>query len=105
MDVLAFMKASEVAIGSLMKTVFWFQPTCTIVMRQIFQCIGRLFHQIEQVDEGKVSDYLEECFKVPLASLKEMPLDVLCMFAIFHNITGDIGVPKPYSALIVKLKV
>ncbi len=50
MDVLLFMSASKVAVGSLMKTVYWFQLTCTIVMKQIFQCIGCLFHQLEKVD-------------------------------------------------------
>ncbi len=86
MDVLLFMEASKVAVGSLMKTVYWFQPTCTIVMRQIFQCIGCLFHQLEQVDKEKLIDYLEKCFKVPLLSLKHMQLDKLRAFIIFFNI-------------------
>ncbi len=82
------MEASKLAIGRLLKTVNWFQPTCAIVMRQIFQCIGRLFHQLEQTDNGKLIGYLEECFKVPLAALRQMQLDNLRSFNVFFKHHG-----------------
>ncbi len=54
-------------------------------MRQIFQCIGRLFHQLEQIDNEKLIDYLEDCFKAPMATLKQMQLDNLRTFNVFFN--------------------
>ncbi len=89
------MEASNTAVRALMKAVHWLQPTCIIVMRQIFQCIGRLFHQIEQVDADNLGAYLEGCFKLPLAPLKQMQLDKLRTFIDYQNVAG-VGLPCLY---------
>ncbi len=68
-----FMTASQKAMENLGKIANWFQPTCAIVIKQVFLVIGHLFYRIEKVDRTKFDNFMERCVKEPFDVLRNSP--------------------------------